>query len=63
MKLEKCYLCINFDDLLDTTGTSPTMLQNKKIKLESLHFNLKSWTWKCEPKPLTLNLKKKTLKP
>jgi hypothetical protein len=44
MKLAKCYLWIIFDDLLDTTRTSPTMLQNKKIKLENLHFNLKNWT-------------------
>jgi hypothetical protein len=34
----------NFDDLPDTIRTSPTMVQNKKIKLESLHFNLKNWT-------------------
>jgi hypothetical protein len=31
-----------FYDLPNTTRTSPTMLQNKKIKLESLHFNLKN---------------------
>jgi hypothetical protein len=39
MMLRRCCLGINFDNLLDTIGTSPTMVENK-MKLENPNHKL-----------------------
>jgi hypothetical protein len=37
MKLKRCCLGINFDNLIDTIGTSSIMMENK-MKLENLNL-------------------------
>jgi hypothetical protein len=43
MKFKRC-LGINFDDLLDTIGTLPTMIQNRTLDLKTLTLNPKIQT-------------------
>lgn len=40
MKLKKYCLGVNFDDMFNTIGTSPIMMQDKN-RLENLNLNLK----------------------
>jgi hypothetical protein len=61
MKFKRC-LDINFDDMLDTVGTSPIIIQNKTLDLKTLTVNHKIQTWKPWLKPHPLNLKIQTWK-